>query len=160
MGDSLVAGYSYSAAIPARFVCKSSVNTRTVYTDTLDGSGLTLMDSMLGMEGVSKYYLMLGINEVSYEPPEMYKEDYRRIIKDIRAKNEDSVIYIMSVLPVAYSVEQNRDISKAKIDAFNDVLRALAEEEECYFLDINSAVAEPDGYLSDCLLYTSDAADD
>lgn len=149
MGDSLVAGYSYSAAIPARFVCKSSVNTRTVYTDTLDGSGLTLMDSMLGMEGVSKYYLMLGINEVSYEPPEMYKEDYRRIIKDIRAKNEDSVIYIMSVLPVAYSVEQNRDISKAKIDAFNDVLRALAEEEECYFLDINSAVAEPDGYLSE-----------
>ncbi len=149
LGDSLVAGYSYSATIPAQFVCKSSVNTSTVYTAVLEGSGLTLMDSLLSKDGISKYYIMLGINEVSYNPPETYKEHFKKIIGDIRAKNPDSMIYLMSLLPVAHSVEAETDISMAKINAYNETLKELAEEDSCYYLDVGSAVAEPDGYLSE-----------
>ena len=148
LGDSLVDGFSYSANIPARFVCKTSVNTRTVYTETLEDSGQTLIDTMLGTNA-SKFYIMLGINEVSYTPPERYKEDYRKIIRDIRVQNAESVVYIMSVLPVAHSVEDEGQISKEKIDAYNEVLKELAMEESCYYLDIGSVFAEPDGYLSE-----------
>lgn len=147
-GDSLVAGYSYSASIPAQFVCKTSVNTRTVRSSALP-SGKTVMESLLAAEGVNKYYLMLGINEVSYNPPEAYKEDYRSIIKDVRAQNPESIIYLMSVLPIEHSVEASTNISKAKIDAYNEALVSLAEEEQCYYLNINGCLAEEDGYLRD-----------
>lgn len=147
-GDSLVAGYSYSASIPAQFVCKTSVNTRTVRTATFP-SGKTVMDSLLSAEGVNKYYLMLGINEVSYNPPDAYKQDFKSIIDDIRAQNPDSLIYLMSVLPIEHSVESSTNISKAKIDAYNEALLALAEEESCYYLNINGCLAEADGYLRD-----------
>lgn len=147
-GDSLVAGYSYSASIPAQFVCKTSVNTRTVRSATLP-SGKTVMDSLLAAEGVNKYYLMLGINEVSYNPPDKYKQDFKSIIEDIRAQNPDSIIYLMSVLPIEHSVESSTNISKAKIDAYNEELISLAEEEKCYYLNINGCLAESDGYLRD-----------
>lgn len=148
LGDSLVEGFSYGTNLPAKFVCKTSVNTRTVYTETLDTSGQTLVDTATG-SGASKFYIMLGINEVSYTPPERYKEDYRKLIRDIKAKNAESIVYIMSVLPVAHSVEDEGQITKAKIDAYNEVLKELAAEESCYYLDIASRFAEPDGYLSE-----------
>lgn len=147
-GDSLVAGYSYSATIPAQFVCKSSVNTKTVRTMTLP-SGKTLMESLLTAEGVNKYYMMLGINEVSYNPPEVYKENFRSIINDVRAQNPDSIIYLMTVLPIEHSVEGSTGISKAKIDAYNEALLDLAVEEGCYYLNVNGCLAEADGYLRD-----------
>ncbi len=147
-GDSLVAGYSYSATIPAQFVCRASVNTRTVLTETLKQSGKTVMQSLLDLEGVNKYYMMLGINEVSYYPADQYKEDYRHLISLLREKNPDCMIYIMSVLPIEKSVEE-RKITKAKIDTYNEVLVALAEEEGCYYLNVNGWLAEEDGYLRD-----------
>ncbi len=145
-GDSLAAGLSYNATIPAKFVCKASVNTQTIHTEKLGSR--SVMNALLEQDA-SKYYISLGINEVSFRPVEEYKESYRAIIQAIREKNPASVIYIQSLMPIAKSVEERTNISKAKIDRYNEALVALAEEEKCYYLNVNGYLAEENGYLKE-----------
>ncbi|MCH5209771.1 MAG: DUF4358 domain-containing protein [Oscillospiraceae bacterium] len=146
VGDSLTAGYSYSANIPAQFFCKASMNSETVFTEGFNG--IPLMESLLSHDEITKYYIMFGINEIGYKPPDMFKEHYRKIIEAIRAKKPESLIYIESILPVEKKVEVT-SINKAKIDACNAALESLAVETGCYYLNVNGCLAEEDGYLRD-----------
>ncbi len=145
-GDSIAAGFIYAATIPGIFVSKSSTNTVNIHTETINGR--TLVESLLAQDA-SKYYIELGINEVSYRPPEEYKENMRKLISMIREKNPSSIIYLQSLMPIAYSTEVETNISKAKIDAYNETLVTLAEEENCYYLNVNGYLAEENGYLAE-----------
>lgn len=146
-GDSLTLGHSAYSALPAKFIAKSATNTRIVHSETMS-SGKTMMNELLTSDGINKYYIMFGINEVSYTPLETYIERYRNMITEIKAANPDALIYIESIMPVAKSQEQ-RKIYKSKILDANAALCSLAQETECYYLDIYSAIAQPDGYLRD-----------
>lgn len=145
-GDSIAAGFIYAATIPGIFVSKSSTNTVNIHTETIGER--TLVESLLAQEA-SKYYIELGINEVSYRSPDEYKENMRNLISMIREKNPSGIIYLQSLMPIAYSTEVETNISKAKIDAYNEVLVSLAEEESCYYLNVNGYLAEENGYLAE-----------
>lgn len=145
-GDSIAAGFIYAATIPGIFVSKASTNTVNIHTEKIGDR--TLVESLLSQEA-SKYYIELGINEVSYRPPEEYKENMRNLISMIREKNPSGIIYLQSLMPIAYSTELETSISKAKIDAYNEILVALAEEENCYYLNVNGYLAEENGYLQE-----------
>lgn len=146
-GDSLTYAHSSFATVPIKFVCKSAVNTVTVHTETTS-SGLTLIQELLNTKDVTKYYLMLGINEVSYRSVDEYINGYGEIIDMIREVNPKSIIYIQSIMPIERSVEQ-RKIYKHQIDSANEALMKLAVEKRCYYLAVNTAIAEADGYLRD-----------
>lgn len=146
LGDSLTAGYNLNAEIPAQFFCKTSMNTRSVFTDGFNGR--SLMESMLSHDEISKYYIMLGINEIGYQNPEVFAEQYKKIIEAIREKNPESIVYVQSILPIEPKVEETT-INKAKINACNEALERLAENTGCYYLNINGYLAEEDGYLRD-----------
>ena len=146
LGDSIVAGLSMTAQLPMEFACKASVNTETVFTQTVP-SGNTVVGAMLSYENISKYYLQLGINEITFRPLESYCDGFRKIIAAIREKNPDAIIYIQSIMPVSHSAEAKSGISKDQINRCNNALVQLAEEEKCYYLNVNGYIAEPDGYL-------------
>ena len=146
LGDSITAGYSYNASIPAQFFCKASMDTRTVFTDGFND--VPLIESLLSHDEISKYYIMFGINEISYQPADVFTEDYKKIIEEIRKKNPQSLIYIESILPIEHKVEETQ-ITKEKIDTCNEALKNLAESMDCYYLDIGSCLVEEDGYLRD-----------
>ena len=151
-GDSITLGHTFYATVPGKFVSKSSVNTETVHTATAS-SGRTLMQELLATEGVNKYYLMLGINEVSYRPVADYKANFAKIIDMIREVNPNAIIYLQSVLPIERSVEEQK-LYKRHIDGANEALKELSLEKNCYYLAVDTAIAEADGYLRD------DAAED
>ena len=147
LGDSITAGFSYNADIPAKFYCKASSDTKEALTNSLGGS--PILQNMLDDDEVSKYYIMYGLNEVSYRPVNEYIDNFKQIIAKIREVNPTALIYIESMLPVEHVVETKTNISKAKIDAYNAALEELAETEECYYLNLNGYLAEEDGYLRD-----------
>ncbi len=149
LGDSLIAGFSYTTSLPAEFICRASINTENVHTDILKKTQRPVMQSLLDLEGISKYYIMIGINEVSFRPVDDYIAGYARVIDIIKEHNPSAVIYIQSVLPIAHDVESRTNITKAKIDAYNERLVQLAEEKKCYYLNVNGYLAEEDGYLRD-----------
>ena len=146
-GDSVTLGHSAYSEFPARFIAKSATNTRTINKETMS-SGRTMMDELLAQDNVGKYYVMFGINEVSYTPVDTYIDRYREMIQRIKAVNPEATIYIQSILPVERSQER-RKIYKATILECNAALCRLAEELECYYLDVYAAVADADGYLRD-----------
>ncbi len=147
IGDSISVGHSMYSSLPAAFICKTAVNTRTMHTAVQD-NGMTMYQEIMNSGPYNKYYLMFGINEVSYTSTNDFISAYRAIIEDIRSLNTDAVIYIESLLPVERSAEA-RGIYADKIREYNNALMLLAEEAGCYYLDISSVIAEPDGYLRD-----------
>lgn len=147
LGDSITAGFSNHADIPAKFYCKASSDTKEALTNSIGGS--PILQNMLDDREVSKYYILYGLNEVSFRPVDEYIDNYKQIIAKIREVNPTALIYIESVLPVEHKVETKTNISKAKIDAYNEALVELAETEGCYYLNINGCLAEEDGYLRD-----------
>lgn len=146
IGDSLTDGFSIYTTLPAKFFCKTSVNTQNVHSFTLD-NGETIMQNVLDEDGINKYYIMLGINEIGYVTDESFYNAYRKIIREIRNENPDSMIYIQSILPVAASVEEREVGNINRVYEVNDVLCKLAEDMDCYYLDICSVLADENGYL-------------
>lgn len=144
-GDSLTYGHSSYASVPAQFVCKSATNTTTVHTATMP-SGKTVMQELLDLPGIGKYYIMLGMNELSFTSIDVYINGYRKIIDMIQQTNPEALIYIQSMLPVGRNANFDATFP-AKIKEANTALCALAEEKSCYYLDIYSAIADPEGYL-------------
>lgn len=148
-GDSLIDGMRMCSELPAVFLGKTSLSTITAFTFSApDGAG-TMMESMLSKEGISKYYICLGMNEGGYLSPENFNSYYKKITDEIKAKNPDAFIYIMSITPIEKSAEGEHGITKDKITSLNNSLISFAEAEGCYYLDVYSCLAEPDGYLAD-----------
>ena len=59
-----------------------------------------------------------------------------------------SDIYIISLLPVTrQEVETSPNRSMTRINGYNKALRELAEEKECYYMDVCSVFQGEDGYL-------------
>ncbi|MGM9937044.1 MAG: DHHW family protein, partial [Candidatus Ornithomonoglobus sp.] len=143
-GDSLTYGHSYYSKLPAQFVCKSSMSTWTV--DEFTGSdGRSLMQTLLDLTDVNKYYLMLGVNELAFQQMDTYADNFRSIINRIREVNPTALIYLQSVLPIESKAEGI--LTNAKIQQGNAVLCALAEEMGCYYLDIYDYLIDGTGYL-------------
>lgn len=148
-GDSLIDGMGMYSELPAVFLGKTSLSTVTAFTFTApDGVG-TMMDSLLGKEGINKYYICLGMNEGGYMSPETFTENYKKITDKIKEKNPEAVIYIMSITPIEKSVEGEHGITREKIVNLNNVLINFAQTEGCYYVDTYSCLAETDGYLVD-----------
>ncbi|MGN0163497.1 MAG: DHHW family protein [Candidatus Ornithomonoglobus sp.] len=143
-GDSLTYGHSYYSTLPAQFVCKSSMSTWTV--DEFTGAdGRSLMQTLLDLTDVNKYYLMLGVNELAFQQPDTYADNFRSIINRIREVNPTALIYLQSVLPIESKAEGI--LTNAKIRQGNEILCSLAEEMGCYYLDIYNYLLDGTGYL-------------
>ena len=140
-GDSLTLAHSMNSSLPAQFVAQTSLNTMT-----MNSSGLA--DQLLGKEGITKYYLMIGINEIHYTAVDDYIRRYGEFVDRLKEEHPDAVVYIASLLPIEKRVDGN-PVRKSSIDAANERLLELSKEKECYYLDINSYIAEEDGYLED-----------
>ncbi|MCH5212948.1 MAG: DUF4358 domain-containing protein [Oscillospiraceae bacterium] len=140
-GDSITLAHSMNSSLPAQFVAQTSLNTMT-----MNSSGSA--DQLLGKTDITKYYLMIGINEIHYTAVDDYIRRYGELIDKLKEEHPDTVIYIESLLPIEERVEGN-PVRKASIDEANERLLELAKDKECYYLDINSYIAEDDGYLED-----------
>jgi hypothetical protein len=54
----------------------------------------------------------------------------------------------MSLTPVSYNKSSTSDtFNMTRVKEFNGALHELAEEKECYYLDLCTALAGSDGYL-------------
>lgn len=143
-GDSLTYGHSYYSKLPVQFVCKSSMSSWTV--DEFTGAdGRSLMQTLLDLTDVNKYYLMLGVNELAFQKLEDYENNFRNIINRIREVNPTALIYLQSVLPIESKAEGI--LTNAKIQRGNEVLCSLAQEMGCYYLDIYNYLIDGTGYL-------------
>ena len=137
LGNSLVQGMMlYSGISTMEYHCKESIR-----ADNCDA----LVNALLAKQ-YGKIYIEFGINEVYYDV-DTFTAAYGKLIDKLRAGEPDAEIYVMSLTPVTKS-KAGQGFSISKIREMNDGLRALAEEKECWYVDIFTPLLDSSGYLS------------
>ncbi|MBR1476468.1 MAG: acylhydrolase [Lachnospiraceae bacterium] len=110
------------------------------YTVTLE-EGLTEND-------FRKIYIMLGINEVGTGNAEYFVNAYREQLERIKELQPNAIIYVMSIMNVSQNRSNKGDhVNRDAINERNEALAELEDGKRVFYLDVNEAVCDEEGYL-------------
>lgn len=113
------------------------------------------VEEALTEETFGKIYLMIGINEMGTGTVESFVQAYSEAVEHLRELQPDAVIYIQSILRVTEERSEQGDyITNEGIDARNEGLSALADNEHVFYLDVNPVICDETGGM--CADYTYD----
>ena len=140
--------------LEADYICKVGWNVAKAFTETDEVSEELLIDKVNYRE-YNKVFLMFGDNELGWAYPEEFIEDYKKLIHEIQSRQSNASIYIMSIFPVSKKIDEKGKfgVTKENILIFNELLKKMCEEENLYYLDIYSVLADENGMLPDKASY-------
>lgn len=142
----------YGSLYDADFISTRGYNAPQYFSEVISINGTSTTGTNFVSSKENSYnnvYLMLGTNELGYDLG-VFIENYRAVIKDVKAKQANANIYLNAILPVTKSKDDTNDawgVKNSNIVIFNKALRQLADEEGIYFLDASAAIANELGYL-------------
>lgn len=156
IGDSRTEGFVLLSGIQTNYYAYKGLNVSTVYTEPViqkDGASVTVMDAVADTE-FSRIYMMFGVNETGWMNSDIFIDNYKKIIADIRETHPGVEIYIQSVLPVSQAVsDTHRYVKNDTIKVYNELLQNMAEEEKVHYINVAEAVSDsgvlPDNASSD-----------
>lgn len=151
VGDSITEGIKlYEIMSNATVVAARGINLDTVFTDDqirTTGGNTTVMGA-LEAAAPKKIYIMFGANGVGWFTEQHFTDTYTKFVQAVKEQHPDSEIFLQSILPVTQEFDDSRDdISNAKINAYNELVVAIAEKEEVHYLDVASAFKDDKGCL-------------
>ena len=95
-----------------------------------------------------KVYIMLGINELGWNGTDQYRQEYDKLLSEIRSRQPEALVYIQGTLPVAPSAAQQKwYLNNERVEEYNAVARQLAQEHEMYYLNVGECMADETGAL-------------
>ncbi|MCM1112143.1 MAG: GDSL-type esterase/lipase family protein [Muribaculum sp.] len=113
------------------------------------------VEEALTQRQFAKIYLMIGINEMGTGTVESFLAKYAECVEQLRELQPDAVICLQSIMRVTQERSEQGDyITNEGIDARNEGIAAMADNEHVFYLDVNQAVCdETDALTAD---YTHD----
>lgn len=157
LGDSRTEGLSlYSGLKTGHFYTAVGATVESVFSKdawkTEEGKKIPLLDAVAAQEGCDKIYVMLGINELGWTKTETFRKQYAKVVDRLREDHPDAKIVLQSIPPVSAKQEAKKTyVNNERIRVYNEAIRALAEEKECYFLDVAACLTGADGLLPEKL---------
>lgn len=161
-GDSLTAGLGLYGNLSAQVIAGTGVNPQTVFDRpviNVPGSDerISMMTALKNVSpSPSKIYVEIGANWVGEQSgitEKTFLKQYLTMLDAIRELHPESVVYIQSILPVSREYDSNENgqnlygLTNELIRTFNASLEQLAQEQNLWFLDVYSALADDEGYL-------------
>ena len=117
------------------------------FVKTSKGEKITLLEDMKG-KNIKRVYIMLGVNELGWSYPQVFKSKYKELIKEIRKIKPDAQIYVQSIIPVTKSRDKSdKYFNNTRIEQYNKLVKEVALEENVEYLDVQSALTNSEGYL-------------
>ncbi len=111
------------------------------------GNKITILEDMKNRK-LQKVYIMLGINELGWAYPEIFRKKYCELIEEIRKIQPNCKIYVQSIIPVTKSKSDGDKIyNNTNIANYNNLIQDLAKEEYTKYLDIAKALTGSVGIL-------------
>lgn len=139
-GLSRVQDYSYIGLMVDTAITKEFVKIG-------NGQKVTLLEDMKN-KNIKKVYIMLGVNELGWSYPSVFKIKYEELIDEIRKVKPNCDIYIQSIIPVTKSKDKSDKIyNNANIKKFNALIKEVANEKNVKYLDVQSSLIDSEGYL-------------
>ena len=120
-----------------------------LYMSYFGGTGLTVYNNKLDElleQRYGKVYVEFGINELGGDIATIIAS-YRKNVEAIKAAMPEAQVYLMAVTPVTKARSDAGTFTMQRIRAFNEALRTLAAETECWYLDCCTPMCDDDGYL-------------
>lgn len=155
IGDSRTQGFSlYSGLKTPHYLCAQGATVASVYNKSKTSTSSGDMPIMTALKNLrfSKVYIMLGVNELGWVYPKNFTAQYANIICSIRAKNPRAKIVLQSLLPV--SAKQNAKqscVNNTRIQTYNALIKKLAAETGCSYLNVAEVFTQSNGCLPDNL---------
>ena len=152
LGDSRTEGLSlYSGLKTGYFYTAVGATVESVFSkknfETEGGEKVPLLDAVAEQD-CDKIYIMLGINELGWSKAKTFHDQYAKLVDRVRADHPEAKIVLQSIPPVSAKQEAKKTyVNNARIAEYNQVIRTLAEEKECYFLDVAACLTGGDGLL-------------
>ena len=117
------------------------------FVKTSDGNKITLLQDMAN-KNIKKVYIMLGVNELGWSYPQVFKVKYKELISKIRKIKPNCKIYVQSIIPMTKSKSDSDKIfNNSNVAKFNELVQEVAEEENVTYLNVKSALVNKEGYL-------------
>lgn len=159
VGDSLTDGIRiYEAFAGVQAVSTKGINTHSALTHTfhpIDGQMVTMIDAIEYYKP-RRVYMMLGTNGLNWETVEWNLAGYEVLVDEILRRVPGCYIVIQSLPPTtAERAIKTPAYSLENMAKYNEGLRDIAIRKGVYFLDVNAALSNAEGYLD-----TSIAASD
>lgn len=94
-----------------------------------------------------KIYLGLGLEEIG-DDIEDIQASYENLLAELRTYAPDSIVVLMSMPPVSeYRSNSDEYCNRELVVEYNEMLLALAESWDVWYLDVYSVLANEEGYL-------------
>jgi lysophospholipase L1-like esterase len=109
--------------------------------------------STLSSINPQRVFILYGMNDLKkFENPVDFKDNYIKLINDIKQTVPSAEIYLQSLTPVQAKVQQrDHSFSQDRIDKFVEQVIEVAKQDDVHYIDIQSIVKdredlyEPDG---------------
>lgn len=135
-----VQDYSYIGLMVDTAVTKKFVKTS-------NGQKITLLEDMAN-RNIKSVYIMLGVNELGWVYPQVFKKKYEDLIDEIRKVKPNCKIYVQSIIPMTKTKSDNDKIfNNSNVAKFNKLVQEVAKEKNVTYLDVKSALVDENGNL-------------
>ena len=148
IGDSRTDGLRlFSPVGKAKYFCKTGLNIIKLMSSDTVVDGKTLKQ-YLKTYTFGKIYIELGVNEGDYNT-EKWLKIYEDAINEIRKLQPDAIICIQAIMYVTepYGIKW-KYCKKENLDAKNEGLKELCDNEYIFYIDVNEAVVDESGHLN------------
>lgn len=157
LGDSRTEGlYIYGQRTAAEYLYAMGATVESVFTKKDWGpeeEKIPLLEALKQTDR-SKIYVMLGVNELGWPETDMFRQRYAALLEQLSADHPEAEVVIQSILPVSARQDKlGTYVNNGRIDAYNAVLAALAEELRYPYVDVAEAVRDEEGCLRADLTY-------
>jgi hypothetical protein len=111
------------------------------------GYGTMELKDLLGLIPYGKIYVALGINEAGF-PIKNFVSEYEALIRKLQQMQPDAIIILQSVMAVTEEYAGGRSyFAPSYLAQMNEFIASLADDETVFYLDVNEAVTDENGYL-------------
>lgn len=142
----------YSGLENTTFLADTGLTIYTVLDKQLTASTgeKTTVRDYLSSHSFHKIYMMLGVNELGTGTTESFVISYNEVLQAVRELQPDAVIYLQAIMNISQSKHnEGTYINNDTIHERNELLKTLADNQSIYWLDVNPAVCDENGYLID-----------
>ena len=130
----------------ADFLCETSLTIHKVFKHEFKGKGT--LETILNNKDYGKIYLMVGINELGTGTTEDFMAKYTEVVDKLRELEPQAKIIIQANMHVAAKRDESDNIfNNGNISARNHAIATLADNEQIFYIDVNEAVCDENGYL-------------
>ncbi len=150
IGDSFTQGLSiYSKNPNADYYYYVGVGTKNLgkVDFTLPGGDKGNLWDALGQKQYGKVYILLGINELGNDAPEVFAQRYGEVIKKIQELQPGATIFIQSILHTTQQKSSTTNFKNEIVNKSNDALKSLADGNKVFYVDINTIFDDETGAL-------------